>query len=165
MVVVTKKNATCGYVPHNFDRSRDIVTLEVQDKAKVTDTKSGSFVIEQEVVETSRIDTQEYIDSFKDDVGIENVLRKFELTGDPSTINQRVRPTVPVGDDGKEAVQDYVNIPTNQEEAMQIAANARAAFKALPPELVNNRSFMEFAETCTEDELKAYIATLKKEGE
>ena len=161
MIRVITRADVPEYVKKDFSNSKDIISLELVDKAKLTDAKTGDFVIVKEVVETSRIDTKEYINSFADEVGIEAVMRQFGLTNDPSVFIQRKRASLPVDEDGKEPVQDYSILPDSEEEAIKVAAAAKAAYKNLPPELVNNRSFMEFAETCTEAELNAYIATLK----
>ena len=143
-----------------------IITSELQDSVQITDKKTGAFVIEKNPVIISQIDTQEYIQSFADDVGIENILKKFELTGDPNLLNQIDRPSIPIGEDGKEIIQDYSNLPSDEEQALILAEKARAEFANLPPELVKNRSFNEFAETCTKEELLEYLASLnKKEGE
>lgn len=151
--------------PYDFSCSKDIVSLERVDKVKITDSKTGSYVIEPEVVETSRIPTQEYVDSFKDEVGIENIFKQFLMTGDESLLCQRSRSSVPIGEDGKELVQDYSSIPTDYEEAIAVAKAAQEGFKSLPAELVNNRSFMEFAETCSEAELIAYVQSLKAQSD
>lgn len=118
MRVITTKDVP-AYQPINTEAAKDIVTSEIQDKVKVIDAKNGEYVIEEVAVETSRIDTQEYIDSFKDDVGIENILKKFQLVNDPDLLVQVKRPTVPVADDGMEFVQDYTGLPSDEETALE----------------------------------------------
>lgn len=161
MRIITRKDVP-EYEKLDTKNSKNLITAEIVDKAKVTDTKSGAFVIEKSVVIKSEVNAKEYIQSFKDDVGIEAVMRQFGLTGDPSVFDQRKLPTMPVDENGYEPIQDYTGVPANQEEAYAIAATARSAFKSLPPELVNNRSFMEFAETCTDQEIAAYIEAYNK---
>lgn len=164
--IVTNKDVP-SYKPLNTKASEVIVSSELQSKAVVTDKKSGSYVLQDEVVETSRVNTQEYIDSFKDDVGILNLMKKFDLCKDPSVFQQVTRATVPVEEDGKEVIQDYTGLPKTDEEALKICTRARDEFKALPSELIKGRSFEDFAESCTKDELLAFIASQnqKKEGE
>lgn len=166
MRIITSKEVP-AYEPLNCKASKNIVSCELQDKVTVTDKKSGAYVIEKEVVETSRVDTQAYIDSFKDDVGIENILRKFNMVNDPELLNQVKRPTVPIGEDGKEVIQDYTGIPTTEEEALKIAKRAMTEFDNLPKELTKGRTFNQFAESCTKEELLTYISSMnqKKEGE
>lgn len=158
MRVITAKDVP-ELVSTNYENPY-IVSLELQDKVKVVDTKTGDYVIEKQVVETEKLNTFDYIQSFKDDVGIENILKKFALTEDPELLNQVKRASAPIMDDGKEAVQDYTNLPSSEEEAIRMAVAAKAAFADLPADLVKNRSFAEFAENFTQDELIAYIKTL-----
>lgn len=159
--IITRKDVP-EYEKLDTTNSKNLITAEIVDKAKVTDAKTGAFVIEKFVEITSNVDAKEYIQSFKDDVGIEAVMRQFGLTGDPAVFEQRKTATLPVDENGYEPIQDYTGVPANQEEAYAIAATARAAFKNLPPELVNNRSFMEFAEGCTDQELAAYVEAYNK---
>lgn len=61
----------------------------------------GSMIIEKKdfswseeirdfvVVDAGKEDRQAYIDSFKDDAGVYNVLKKYAITGDVSLLNQR----------------------------------------------------------------------------
>lgn len=160
MRVITSKDAA-PRIP--YDNGEGVlVTLELQDKPKIINGKKGDFVVEKEVVETARVDTQEYIDSFKGQCGIENIMKKFLMTQDPTLFNQVKRPDLPMDDDGKEPIQDYCGIPENYEEATKIAAAASDAFEKLPVDLRDGRSLMKFAETCTDEELTAYIQNLVK---
>lgn len=166
MRVITSKDVP-AYKPLNTKAGEVIITTELVDKVNVVDSKKGTFTTSSEVVETSRIDTQEYIDSFKNDVGIENILKKFELVKDPALFNQVSRPTAPLDEDGKEIIQDYTNILT-ENDAINLAQRARVEFESLPKELVKGRSFTDFAESCTKEELLAFINSQnvkEKEGE
>lgn len=167
MRVITSKEVQ-PYKPVDTSAAKNIITSEAQDRVKVIDKKTGDYVIESEVVLTEKIDTKEYINSFKDDVGIENILRKFDLCKDPELFNQTKRVSVSIAEDGKELVQDYTGVPTSEEEALRLAKRAKSEFDNLPSDLVKGRSFKDFAETCTKEELLAFIQsqnTVKKEGE
>lgn len=138
----------------------DIVTLEVADEIKkITDdvTKKEDFVIEKVVRETSRLDANDYVQSFADDVGIENILKKIALTGDVSLLNQRQRSIGQVDENGYEVLQDYTGIPGDVLEAAAIVKSGRDVFSSLPADLVKGRSFAEFVETATQDEIQAYM--------
>lgn len=161
MRVITSKDVK-PYTQVNCEASKNIVTSELQDSVKITDMKKGSFVMESKVVDTSVIDTQQYIDSFKDDVGIANILAKFNLVNDPSLFVQVKRPTVPIAEDGSEVVQDYSHLPANEEEAAKILRKARSEYDALPKELTKGRSFIQFAENCTKEEIVAFINSVNK---
>lgn len=139
--------------------SENLITLEFQDKVVVQDQKNNQFTIDKEVVVTQKIPTQEYIDSFKDDVGIENIMKKFILTKDESLFNQVARPSVPITEDGKQEIQDYSGIPS-EEEALKIFTKAKKEFSVLPKDLVKNRSFEEFADTCTKEELVSFMKSV-----
>lgn len=160
MRVITSKDAAPRI---KYDNGEGVlITLEIQDKPRIINGKSGEFVLEKEVVETARVDVQEYIDSFKGEVGIENILKKFAMTQDPTLLNQTKRVAAPVGEDGKEAIQDYSGVPENYEAAQNVAAKAAAAYQTLPDDLKDGRSLMKFAETCTDEELTAFIENLVK---
>lgn len=139
--------------------SENLITLEFQDKVVVQDQKNNQFTIEKEVVVTQKIPTQEYIDSFKDDVGIENIMKKFLLTKDESLFQQVARPSVPIDEDGKQEVQDYTGIPS-EEEALKLFTKAKTEFAKLPNDLVKNRSFVEFAESCSKEELVEFMQSI-----
>lgn len=148
------------YVKTPIDESSDIITIEVFDEVeKITDdkTKKEDFVVKKVVRETSRISADEYVQSFKDDVGIENILKKVALTGDVSLLNQRQRSTGVVDENGYEVLQDYTGIPGDALEAAQAVKSGRDVFSSLPADLVKGRSFAEFVETATADELQAYM--------
>lgn len=169
--IITSKEVP-AYKPVNTDAAKSIITSELKDKVKVIDAKKGDYVIEQVAEITSKIDTQAYIDSFAGDVGIENILKKFQLLKDESLFKQVKRPEIsvdPLDKEGREKVQDYSDIPSDEESAIRLAAKAQAEFACLPQELVKGRSFNEFAETCTKEELITFLASLqkaeKKEGE
>lgn len=169
--IITSKEVS-PYKPVNTDAAKSIITTELKDKVKVIDVKKGDYVIEQVAEVTSKIDTQEYIDSFAGDVGIENILKKFQLVKDESLFQQVKRPGVsvdPLDKEGREKVQDYSGIPSDEESAIRLASKAQAEFARLPQELVKGCSFNEFAETCTKEELITFLASVqnveKKEGE
>lgn len=144
-----------------------LITLELQDKPRIINAKTEEFVVDKVVVETESIDTQEYIDSFKGECGIANIMQKFLLTKDPTLFDQTKRVAVNVGEDGREAIQDYANIPGTYEQAALIAEKAAAAYGTLPEDLRGDRSLAKFAETCTDAELNAFyqklVAASKKE--
>lgn len=120
-----------------FDDSDDakyIISHELKDKVVKTGDGEDDFVIEQKFVETSRVNRQEYIDSFKDDVGVLNILRKVELTGDITLLNERVRASVPVDEDGKEKVVDVSGI-TDPEAVRNGLKNVSDVLAKMPTDL------------------------------
>lgn len=63
----------------------DTGSMIIQNYDFAWDDKTRDFI----VVEGSKEDRQAYIDSFADDCGVYNVLKKYSLTGDASLLNQR----------------------------------------------------------------------------
>lgn len=140
--------------------SSDIVSIELGDEVKkLTDdnTKSEDFVVIKVIKETSRVSANDYVQSFKDDVGIENILKRVALTGDISLLNQRSREVGSVDENGYEVLQDYTGVPGDVFEAAKIVKSGRDVFASLPADLVKGRSFTEFVETATDDEIQAYM--------
>lgn len=91
-------------------------------------------IIKYEAVQTGEYDLQAYIDSFADDIGIQNILKKVALTGDKSYLNQTGR----VGekpDGGLEDIKDYTNVPGSKTVAFNAVAAGVAAYDALPSEI------------------------------
>ena len=115
-----------------------------------------NVVIRFKPVIKNEYDLQEYIASFADDVGIQNILRKMSITGDKSILNQTHRdPLCPDG--GLEPIQDYSNVPKNKTEAFNAVAAGVAAFDELPEDLKGKMSLAQFVQLVGQDEFDAYI--------
>lgn len=127
--------------------------------------QNDGVVKETNVYETCRFNRKEYIESFADEVGLENILRKVEMTGDQSLLNQTHRVPGSIADDGKEAIVDYTGIPNTPEDAAAIIDKGRVAYQSLPDDLKNNRSFIDFVEGCTDAEVKAYLQAVLMKSE
>lgn len=113
---------------------RKIVPLYVDSGEEIDGEKVGT--IKLKVIET-KIDGQAYINSFADECGVKNVMRRFAMTGDPSLFAQhQVIENV-----------DATELPQKSQEEL---------YALLPDELKKGRTFEEFVKTCTADELKAY---------
>jgi len=113
---------------------RKIVPIYVDSGEVIDGEKVGS--IKLKVIET-KIDGQAYINSFADECGVKNVMRRFAMTGDPSLFAQhQVIENV-----------DATELPKMTQEEL---------YALLPDELKKGRTFEEFVKTCTADELKAY---------
>lgn len=155
---VTKKNRTDEY----------IVSREL--KETFTKQEDGGIVRDYEVIETSAVSREDYINSFQDEVGLENILRKVSLTGDVSLLNKtgRVGDVDFVDKDGvaHEKVCDITDLPQTPEAAAAIVARGYELFKDIPEDLKANRSFAQFVEGCSDEELKTYLqAQITKQGD
>lgn len=151
------------------DEDKYIFTRELKDIVKKTGDDETDFVLDHKVVETSKVNRQEYIESFRDDVGILNIMKKVALTEDTSLINQRVRNSLPLDEDGVEKVVDITGLG-DQEAAKNYLLNVQQILEQMDPEL------REAVSTMSGEELKNYLAskaqttqttqtTEKKDGE
>lgn len=146
-----------------FDESDEyIITRELKEDYI---PQNNGVVKETNVYVTSKVNRKEYIQSFKDEVGLENILRKVEMTGDVALLDQTHRVPGAIADDGKEVLVDYTKVPSSPEEAAKIIEQGRAVFSNIPDDLKANRSFVDFVEGCTDAEVKAYLQAVLKKSE
>lgn len=132
------------------DDDKYIIGRELKDCVVKTGDKDVDFVLDKKVVEISRVDRQEYIESFADDVGILNIMKKVALTGDTSLLNQRSRVPGEVDEDGLEKVNDITGL--NDPEAIRTdLSKADKMLNMLPEDLRNALACM------SDDELKAFV--------
>lgn len=145
-------------------REEDIVKhLVVKEYVKGDDGKVKEV---EKLIESDRINRADYINSFNDECGIQNILKKigqgvvaedkFDITKDmpEGTINDITF----LGD-----VEDYGDI-------VNMAKNARATYDALDPDLKGDMSFAKFCESFNNDMLNSYVKKAlkiedKKEGQ
>lgn len=102
------------------DKGLDTGSMIIQNYDFAWDDKIRDFV----VVEGSKEDRQAYIDSFADDCGVYNVLKKYAVTGDISLLN-RV--------DG--FYGDVSELPVDELNPSQLADKADAAVGSLSKQL------------------------------
>lgn len=154
-----------------------IIEYSEVEKVKMTGTKDTDFIINKEVVESSRINRQDYINSYRDDVGILNIIEKVRLSGDMTLFNQTGRVSLP----GKEKdalgrpvedVADFTNYQVDKIEALNAYKKGRETLADLPADLKANNSFESIAKMSDEEinkyiesKVAAILAAQKKEGE
>ena len=143
--------------PREFDKTIERYVLVPY--AVAVDGDEDNTVLRYKPVLKETIDLQEYIDSFADDVGIQNILRKLSLTGDKSILNQTGREAL-CPDGGLEPIQDYSNVPKNKTEAFNAVAAGVAAFDNLPEDLKGKMSLTQFVELFGQEEFDNYIQNL-----
>lgn len=68
--------------------SKDYAYTQERNIIQLMDFSFNPESRELEVVETSKEDRDAYIQSFKDDCGVYNILSKYSLTGDASLLNR-----------------------------------------------------------------------------
>lgn len=129
----------------------NIVTRKVIDAVTMTGEKDTDFVLKKKVVETSKVDLDEYVNSFAEDVGILNVFRKVAATGDTTLINERTRVPGKVDENGFEEINDISKVPSDYMDVKKAVDSANNV--KLDPELKKALQNMSDAE------LNEYIKT------
>jgi len=149
----------------NFD-DKDIVEYGVVQKIKKLGEKDTDFIIEDVVVETNRFNRQEYINSFRNDVGILNIIEKVRLSGDATLLMQNQRACL--GASGEkdslgrdlEPVVDVMDYQVDTIDAFETVKKARqAGTNGLPDDLTKGLSFDGVA-NLSDDEIDTYFAGL-----
>lgn len=114
-----------------------IIERAVVDKVVKTGEGDTDFVIKKELKEISRVNRAEYINSHREDVGILNIIKKVQLTGDATLLNQR---SVDIG------FADITNLPQDKIDAYKAVEEGVQQFDDLPEDIKKKMSFKQFAE-------------------
>lgn len=131
----------------SYENEVDIVKYKVIDVVKTTGEGETDFVLIKKVVPYSKENRQVYIESFRNDVGIINILKKVALTGDATLLNQR---SIVNGIDSTE-------LPTNYMDAVELLEKGLISFNELPDEVKSKMSYEEFAKNYKQEDFDAYI--------
>lgn len=127
------------------ENSVDYVEYELHDIKKSTGPEIDDFEIET-IEEEVKTNIEEFINSFKDQVGVDAVLKRA-ASGDLSLLNE------------KEAIYaDLTGIPTDAEEAFKKQQATEELFNKIDKELTNGQTMQEFIESLTEEKIKEYIS-------
>ena len=124
----------------------------LKDKVVKTGDGDDDFTIVKVVVEDKR-SIKETIEAQADDVGLENILKRYALTGDESILPQSVNAN------GGDLV-DMTQLPQDLIEADNFYKQQKAMFDSLPEEVTKGRSFTEFMTNFNQAEFNAYVAAL-----
>lgn len=147
----------------DYSQDKDIVEYQEEEYVEKTGEGDKDFVVKTRVVESSRINRQKYIESFSDEVGIHNILRKVQATGDESLLKQRAdAPFI-----------DATQFQTSRSDLVNSVDKGIKAFDNLPSDIKKKMSMEEFVNSFGQKEFDAYIeermaainAAKKKEGE
>lgn len=135
--------------------------VKLVDKVKkIGDGEDDYIIVKKEVITKTKID--EVIQAQADEVGLDNLLKKFAITGDPSVLPEAMP------EDG--VTFDMTAMPQDLIEADNYFKAMKAKFDALPDSLKQGRDFSAFMATINQQQFDAYIASLqpkveeKKEG-
>lgn len=136
IVPYVQKKTTCA-------NKGDIVTYIRKNKITKVGEGENDYVIDEIVVEESRVNRQAFIAKDASEVGVLNILEKVRRSGDVSLFNQ-THQVIP------EDLQDYVNVPHSVGSALnslESGANSFEAIKALFP----GKTFEDLANMSKED--------------
>lgn len=127
-------------VPYETKETEDdkfIIERAMVDVVEKTGEGKQDFIIKHELQEISRVNRADYINSHREDVGILNIIKKVQLTGDATLLDQR---NVEIG------YADITKMPKDKMEAMDAVQEGVAAFDDLPEDIRRKMSLEKFAQ-------------------
>lgn len=137
----------------------DIIDTLIIDTYE-TDEEGNVKPVTKQIV-TGKKNRREYIESFSDDVGLENILQKIGQ-GAIAEDKYSILKSAPVGQvTDLRGFQDVDNLGDIQ----ALADKARVTFKNLDPELKKNMSFAEFCSKFNNQALTDYVTAKTKKAE
>ena len=117
----------------------------------------GEVTVVDDYIESKRYNRQEYINSFRDEVGILNILKKVNA----GLINPA---TIACSFDLKAPINDVSQIPTDVGDALNLVDQAHKLYATLPAELRAGLDFNTFCATFDQAKFDAYIKSKQKEN-
>lgn len=142
-----------GIVSEVTDKhEEDIVELTIVKSYKKTD--EGKIYEVEEQVETARYNRQDFIESFDNETGIQNILKKIGEGVISADKYAGDRMGVPPGETDFTPLANIENFA----DIVALADKARATYNNLDPELRNGMSFEKFVESFDNKALQDYVA-------
>lgn len=130
---------------------QDIVNFYNKDVVKKIGEGEDDFIIEQKVTEYDRCDRQDYINSFKGDVGVKNQIAKAIREGEsPSYVMTEKFKSQQKG------LVDMIKIEDALADPDGFAKQIKESYDKLPKELKEKKSAREISEMSVKD-ISAYI--------
>lgn len=126
----------------------DYIDYEIKQVKKSTGPNEDDFEVINKEIEI-KTNIREYINSYKDKVGIDAILKQFDRTGDLSLFNQ-----VP------EMHADLTGLPEMPPELAKNPDEITRAFAKIDPELRGKMTPKEFIESLNQEKLDAYLNKL-----
>lgn len=124
--------------------------MEVKKVVKKTGEGEEDYVLVDKFI-ISRRNIEELINAQRGEVGVYNLLDRIAKTGDESLFPAEWK---------QEGIVDYTQMPKDLMEAVAVANNAENLYAQLPDELKGS-SVEETLANLTDDQIKAYIASVK----
>ena len=114
-------------IPGTVINVKDFATGVEIEKCIKTGEGEEDFVIVTELRIDKKVNHQDYLNQFADDVGILNVLKRVIKTGDASLFNER--------NETQAGYMDLTNMPGDIIAASEMINKANAAYEQLPDDL------------------------------
>lgn len=148
-----KKNKTEFKAVDTSDHRDDYIVEHLIIKKGVPIGEDNEEVsVVEEYIETKKYKRQEYINSFRDEVGIVNMLKKVNA----GLLNPGVlAANFDLHDENN--VIDISNVPEDIGDAMSMVDNAHKLYSSLPIELTKNMSFNDFCQKFDQKAFDRYI--------
>lgn len=141
------------------DPTDDDIVEHLIVKKGVPIGEDGEVSVVEDYIETKRYNRQEYINSFREDVGILNILKKVNA----GLINPA---TLACSFDTKAPINDITDIPTDVGDALNLVDRAHKMYASMPAELKAGMDFNTFCQTFDQAKFDAYLKSKqpKEEG-
>ena len=138
--------------PDWSDPTDDDIVEHLIIKKGVPVGTDGEVSVVEDYIESKRYNRQEFINSFRDDVGILNILKKVNA----GLINPA---TLACSFDTNKPIDDYSKIPTDIGDALDLVDKAHKLYAQLPNDLKQGLDFNTFCKTFDQAKFDAYIKT------
>lgn len=140
------------------DPTDDDIVEQLIIKKAVPIGEDGEVTVVEDVIESKRYNRQEFINSFRDDVGVINILKKVNAgLLNPATLACSFDTDLPI--------RDVSDIPTDISDAMNLVDQAHKLYAILPAELKAGMDFNTFCQSFDQKKFDAYIASVKQKQE
>ena len=147
----------------DYTKGKDIVEYEEQEYVEKIGEGDTDFIVKKRVIEKSRVNRQEYISSFSDEVGIHNILKKVQMTGDETLLKQRA----------DAPYFDATQFQTSRSDLVNAVNKGVQAFDDLPDDVKKKMSMETFVNTfgqkdfdaLVQAKVDAILAAKEKKGE
>lgn len=132
------------------DPTDDDIVEQLIVKKAVPIGDDGEVSVVEEVIESKRFNRQDFINSFRDDVGILNILKKVNA----GLINPA---TLALSANSGQPIIDISDIPTDIGDALALVDDAHKLYATLPDDLKKGMDFNTFCQTFNQKAFDEYI--------
>lgn len=137
------------------DPTDDDIVEHLIIKKGVPIGEDGEVTVVDDYIESKRYNRQEFINSFRDEVGILNILKKVNA----GLINPA---TIACSFDTGAPINDITNIPTDVGDALNLVDQAHKLYAQLPADLKAGLDFNTFCATFDQAKFNAYVNSKKE---